>query len=281
MRNSFTLNGFADISILEGLTATLNGSVYSSSNRMTQTVNPFYGYGYMSYPNGYVYKYKYNYNTTNFQELLKYVHSFGKHNVSLLAGHENYKYSYDYMTGDRKNMFSYFGNQELDGATTYISNSSYKSNYNTEGWIFRGMYDYDDFTWGSASTELTIDDLCDTYNAKSMGTDYFSSDWSQQTVDRTNEVTISKNDDGTLNIYNFYGWEENFTASVDLSAKTITIKPKSDWGGYYGFAATTSSTTPVVGTISDDGTITFKDFNAWYGEYTYIDDGMTCVMTKK
>ena len=159
-----------------------------------------------------------------------------------------------------------------------------------EVWFYTYLYDkdgnslgggYDDFTWGSASAELTIDDLCGTYDATSAGTDYFSSDWSQQTVDRTNEVTISKNDDGTLNIYNFYGWEENFTASVDLSAKTVTIQPKSDWGGYYGFAATTSSTTPVVGTISDDGTITFKDFTAWYGEYTYIDEGMTCVMTKK
>lgn len=149
--NTFTLNGFADVHILEGLTATVNGSVYSSSNRMTQTINPFYGYGHMSYPNGYVYKYDYNYYSVNFQELLKYSKSFGKHNMSLLAGHENYKHSYDYMTGDRKNMFSYFGNQELNGATTYVSNSSYKSDYNTEGWIFRGLYDYDGKYFGQVS----------------------------------------------------------------------------------------------------------------------------------
>ena len=149
--NTFTLNGFADINIVEGLTATLSGNIYNSSNRMTQTINPYYGFGYMSYPNGYVYKYDYNYNSTNFQELLKYAHSFGKHNVSLLAGHENYRHTYDYMTGDRKNMFSYFGNQELDGATTYISNSSYKSDYNTEGWIFRALYDYDGKYFGQVS----------------------------------------------------------------------------------------------------------------------------------
>ena len=149
--NTFTLNGFADVNILEGLTATVTGSVYSSSNRMTQTVNPYYGYGHMSYPNGYVYKYDCNYYSVNFQELLKYNHSFGKHNVSLLAGHENYKHSYDYMTGDRKNMFSYFGNQELNGATTFISNSSYQSKYNTEGWIFRGLYDYDGKYFGQLS----------------------------------------------------------------------------------------------------------------------------------
>ena len=149
--NTFTLNGFADVNIIEGLTATVNGSVYSSSNRMTQTINPFYGYGHMNYPNGYVYKYDYNYYSVNFQELLKYAKSFGKHNMSLLAGHENYKHNYDYMTGDRKNMFSYFGNQELNGATTLVSNGSYESKYCTEGWIFRGLYDYDGKYFGQVS----------------------------------------------------------------------------------------------------------------------------------
>ena len=149
--NTFTLNGFADISIIDGLKLTLNGSVYNSSNRMTETINPYYGYGHMSYPSGYVYKYDYNYYSVNFQELLKYSKSFGKHNVTLLAGHENYTHNYDYMTGDRKNMFSYFGNQELNGATTYISNSSYKSKYMTEGWIFRGLYDYDGKYMGQVS----------------------------------------------------------------------------------------------------------------------------------
>lgn len=149
--NTFTLNGFADVHIWDGLQATVSGSVYSSSNRYTQTINPYYGYGNMTYPNGYVYKYDYNYYSVNFQELLKYNKSFGKHNVSLLAGHENYTHNYDYMTGDRKNMFSYFGNQELNGATTYISNSSYASKYQTEGWLFRGLYDYDGKYFGQLS----------------------------------------------------------------------------------------------------------------------------------
>ncbi len=150
--NTFNMNGFADVNIWDGLKATLNGSVYNSSNRMTQTVNPYYGYGHMSYPQGYVYKYNYNYYSLNFQEFLKYNKTFAdKHNVSLMAGHENYKHTYDYMTGDRKNMFSYFGNQELNGATTYISNSSYKSEYMTEGWLFRALYDYNGKYFGEVS----------------------------------------------------------------------------------------------------------------------------------
>ena len=150
--NSFQFDGFADISIWDGLKATVNGSVYHNSSRMTQTINPFYGYGNMSYPGGYVYKYNYNYYSLNFQEFLKYNKTFAEvHNVSLMAGHENYKHNYDYITGDRKNMFSYFGNQELNGATTYISNSSYASEYQTEGWLFRALYDYDGKYFGQVS----------------------------------------------------------------------------------------------------------------------------------
>ncbi len=150
--NSFNIDGYADIDIYGGLKLYASGNVYYSGNRMTQTINPFYGYGNMSYPGGYVYKYSYNYYSVNFQELLKYNKTFADvHNLSLLGGHENYTYKYDYMTGDRKNMFSYFGNQELNGATTYISNSSYDSKYQTEGWLFRALYDYDGKYFGQLS----------------------------------------------------------------------------------------------------------------------------------
>lgn len=149
--NSFTLSGFADITPLEGLKVTLNGSVYGNYNRYTSTVNPFYGYGLATYPGGYVYKENYNYYTLNFQQLVNYTRSFGRHNMTLLVGHENYKYQYDYVYGDRKNMFSYFENQELSGATTMLNNGSYVSGYNTEGFFFRGQYDYDGKYYGNIS----------------------------------------------------------------------------------------------------------------------------------
>ncbi len=167
--------------------------------------------------------------------------------------------------------------------------SNFTGNKNSgEVWFYAYLYDadgnklgggYDDFTWTSSQT--TLDDLCGTYAAKSTGTDYFSSDYSLQEVDRTDEVTISKNDDGTLNIYNFYGWEDNFTATVDLSARTITIQPKTDWAIYYTFADISSASTAVVGTINDDLSVTFQNFTAWYGSYYYIENDMHCVMTKK
>ena len=148
---SFSLNGFADIDIIDGLRLTLNGSVYTINYRQTNTLEPYYGYGHATYPGGYVSKTGYNYYTLNFQQLLKYTKSFGLHNLSVLAGHESYKRKYDYITGERQNMFSYFGNQELNGATTIIGNGSYQEGYNTEGWIFRTLYDYNGKYFGQFS----------------------------------------------------------------------------------------------------------------------------------
>ena len=148
---NFSLNGFADIDIWDGLKATINASIYSYEEKYTATQQPFYGFGHMSYPNGYVYKYNSSMFTQNYQQLLKYNKKFGNHNVSILAGHESYKSNTDYLYADRKNMFSYWDNQELNGATTYLSNGGYKVDYNTEGWIFRGLYDYDGKYFGQVS----------------------------------------------------------------------------------------------------------------------------------
>ena len=148
---TFSINGFADITILDGLTATINGSAYSANYNSTYTYEPFYGFGHASYPNGYVYKDQYNEYSVNFQQLLKYNKSIGRHNISLLAGHESYKYNVDDLYADRKNMYSYFENQELNGATTILENGSYHTGYNTEGWIFRVLYDYEGKYFGQAS----------------------------------------------------------------------------------------------------------------------------------
>ena len=148
---NFSLNGFADFDIWDGLKATVNANIYSYQEKYTSTQQPFYGFGHMSYPSGYVYKYNSSIFTQNYQQLLKYNKRFSKHNVSLLAGHESYKSNTDYLYADRKNMFSYWGNQELNGATTYLSNGGYKVDYNTEGWIFRGLYDFDGKYFGQVS----------------------------------------------------------------------------------------------------------------------------------
>ncbi len=156
-------------------------------------------------------------------------------------------------------------------------------------WFYAIVYDadgnevgeggYDVFDWGG-DTEVTVDKLCGTYAAVTSAYDYFSSDWTLQEVNRTDEVTITKVNDNTVTISNFYGWEEDFTATVDLQAKTITVQP-SVWNTYYTFADVSSSTTPVVATFTDDLVITFQNYTAWYGSYYYIESDARTVLTQK
>ena len=151
--NSFGVHGFADItpSFIKGLKLTFNGTMNNYEYRYNSTVQPYYGTNGTTYPGGYVQVGHYRYYTVNFQQLINYVRSFGKHNMTLMAGHENYKQTYEYVTGSRSNMFSFEGNHELNGAITNEPTASSQTNYNTEGFFFRGMYDYDNKYYGQVS----------------------------------------------------------------------------------------------------------------------------------
>lgn len=151
--NSFSLAGFADITptFVKGLKLTLNGTVSDYEYRYTSTYQPFYGWGAMSYPEGQVSKSHSRTFATNFQQLINYAHSFGNHNMTLLFGHENSTSTDEGVSATRSGMFSYFDNQELSGAIKVQDGSSNQSKYNTEGYFFRGMYDYDGKYFAQAS----------------------------------------------------------------------------------------------------------------------------------
>lgn len=149
--NITTLNGYADFTPLEGLKITLNGTVTDNEWDNFSKVQPFYGNTASTYPGGYLSKTAYQTYTLNFQQIVNYTRQFGRHNVSVMAGHENYNYNYNYVWGDRENMFSYFGTNDLDGAVKVISNGSATTRYNTEGWFSRAMYNFDEKYFLSAS----------------------------------------------------------------------------------------------------------------------------------
>lgn len=149
--NITTINGFADFTPIDGLKVTVNGTVTDNEWNNTSKVQPFYGNTASTYPGGYISKTAYQTFTLNFQQIVNYTKQFGRHNVSIMAGHENYKYNYNYVWGDKENMFSYFGTNELDGAVKVLSNGSSTSRYNTEGWFSRAMYNFDEKYFISAS----------------------------------------------------------------------------------------------------------------------------------
>ncbi len=196
---------------------------------------------------------------------------------------DSYNYSYYYVSSEYYlAIYTAGGYSEFTGDKSSGEVWFYSYTYDTSN-ILIGEGGYDDFVWGSSSSSLTLDDIVGTYSAVSNGWYYdsYSSvpDW-VEVKDQDNEVTITANSDGTVNIYNFYGWEDNFTGKVDFSARTITV-PASTWATFYTFADASSEDKAVVATINDDNTITFSNFGAWYSNFSYIYEGSTCVMTKK
>lgn len=147
--NAFSAAGFADFQLYKGLKVTINGSVNVDETRSTDMLNPYYGQFAVS--GGVIDKEHGREIAYNFQQLISYNETFGKHNIDLLAGHENYDLkSYD-LYASKSRMFSPT-NLELDGAVT-VSNSmgSSVSEYNTEGYFVRAAYSFDDRFFVSGS----------------------------------------------------------------------------------------------------------------------------------
>ncbi|MGI6862167.1 SusC/RagA family TonB-linked outer membrane protein [Bacteroides sp. KG156] len=148
--NTLTGNAFVDIIFLKDFKFNFTAGTTVNGGRGFSTTNPFYGYS--AKDQGYISVSHSRTTTFNLQQLLSYSHAFGKHNVSALLGHEFYKYNYVTLSAAKKNMFSYWGNHELSGAIIDASRaSSSASDYNTEGFFFRGLYDFDNKYFFSAS----------------------------------------------------------------------------------------------------------------------------------
>ena len=147
--NTFNGNAFVDITFLKDFKFTFNVGTTVNEIRYYTTTNPYYGFG--AEQNGTVTMYHYRTTTLNLQQILNYSHNFGKH-ISVMLGHESYKYNYAELSASKKNMFSYWGNHELNGAVIDGSSAaSYSNDYNTEGYFFRALYDYDAKYYFSAS----------------------------------------------------------------------------------------------------------------------------------
>jgi TonB-linked SusC/RagA family outer membrane protein len=138
--NSFGGTGYIEITLPYGFKITSNNNVSVDERRYNQTVNPYFGSGLDSGGANYVYHYR----TMDymFQQLLNWSHSYGANNISVLLGHENYCYRYTTLGAGKSGVLDP-ENVELDGAiiNNYISSNT--SDYNNEGYLMRGQYDYD------------------------------------------------------------------------------------------------------------------------------------------
>ena len=87
-------------------------------------------------------QYNYDYEDYTMQELLNWGHDYGKHHVDALVGHENTHYGADYIYGMNTGM-------AVDGVfvlNNFLTNSyyqGYSDEYNTESYLARARYNYD------------------------------------------------------------------------------------------------------------------------------------------
>lgn len=138
--NNFNGAAFVEVRFLKDFKFTSNNNVNLQEMRQTTVTNPYYGQ--YATQNGAVGKYHTRSVDYTYQQLLTWNHKFGKHNVDALLGHEWFKTTFYYLYGSKSSMFDR-GNEELAGAIIKGNANSYTTEYNNEGWIFRGQYDYD------------------------------------------------------------------------------------------------------------------------------------------
>ena len=150
--NAFSVNGFADFTILPGLKLTLNGSVTIDETRSTTMQNPYYGQ--FAPTGGILGKYHSRTYNHNLQQLLNYNKSFGangEHTLDVLLGHETYDLRYYTLSASKSKIYS-TENLELNGSIIDgKASSSYMTEYINEGYFFRAMYEYDGRIFASAS----------------------------------------------------------------------------------------------------------------------------------
>jgi TonB-linked SusC/RagA family outer membrane protein len=146
--NAFSASGTVDIDFLKYFKFTSVNSAIVDEARFTYITNPYYGQYATS--NGIVtleHLRRFQYNT---QQLLSFTYDIESHHLSALLGHEAYRNKYYTLYADKSNMFDP-NNHELNGAINDGSQGSYTTDYNTEGFFFRGQYDYDNKYFGSVS----------------------------------------------------------------------------------------------------------------------------------
>ena len=138
----------ADLNITSFLKANITSTVIWGQTNGSNYGNPFYGSKVSV--NGELTKESTTALRTNNVQTLTYFKDFGLHNVNVMLGHEYYKTTTKYLSATAQGGFSPFI-PEIDAFAKVIDGSSYKSEYNVEGYFGSAQYNYDQKYFASAS----------------------------------------------------------------------------------------------------------------------------------
>ena len=147
--NLASFNGFADVILPLGFKFSFNGGVSTRQSSAISTSNPLYGQYAVS--GGSIGRQESMYWSYTLQQILTWNYTFAdRHHVDIMLGHEN---NYDMgrsLTGYKNGLYSVDSSELTQGLKVSSTSSSF-SEYNNEGYLFRGQYDFDDRFFFSAS----------------------------------------------------------------------------------------------------------------------------------
>ncbi len=137
--NAATATGFAEIRFLKDFKLSSTNTITLDEARSTDYTNPYYG-SYAS-DNGSLVKSHDRSFSYAFQQLLTWGHTYGKHEVDVMLGHESYR-AKDYSLYARSHQMFDPTNHELAGAVINDNHGSSTSDYNNEGIFGRAQYNF-------------------------------------------------------------------------------------------------------------------------------------------
>ena len=147
-RDNVSSRGYFEWTFLDDFKFTANVAYDVYNGWYTELMTPIGGDALSVGGRGY--KETYRKGALNVNQLLDWNHSFGKHGVHVLLGHENkndkYRYFYGQMT-----QFSDPSNPEFANAAQYQDMTSYSWEYALEGYFAKGEYNYADKYYATAS----------------------------------------------------------------------------------------------------------------------------------
>lgn len=140
-RNTMTAIAYADFILPYGFTATVKGNL---STRSSASKN-YYSAELGNYKtvNGQMSRGLTTYKTWTFQQQLRWDHSFGRHTIGLLLGHEAYSYHYDTTSAVKTNQ-TVADLRALHNFSEMADVDGYDTGYKTESYLGRVQYNFDD-----------------------------------------------------------------------------------------------------------------------------------------
>lgn len=139
-RDQFDAKPYIEIRFLKDFKFTANGAIYNS-NYKSHTATVYYPEKSSNTPKTTITQTQTQ--TRAFNQLLNWSKDFGKHHIDVLLGHESNQYTYYNNTAAKTYQIVLGDNYEFDNfIETSTMPSSYRNDYNTEGYFARANYDY-------------------------------------------------------------------------------------------------------------------------------------------